>query len=128
MSYSKRELSVDEAIRGIGQYEYALVYGISGIELCKTAALPEIDWEECQEARFFDKDRELHLFGEDGNFQAIEVTEEDGEDCIVKKYQLAKHFQKDVDGTLLYVHEYLSYDEDGQACVSLTRLAGIGEV
>lgn len=128
LDYSRRELSMDEAVRSIRDYEYALVYMISGIKLCKTSDLPEFDWEECQEARFFSKDKELHLFEEDGSLQAVEVAEKDDKDRIVKKYQLANRFPEIGKDKLLYVYEYLSYDEDGQAYVSLTRLAGIGEV
>ncbi len=126
MSYRVRRIEADTAIEQLKDYEFALIYMISGILLCRTSDLPEVDWEECMEARFFDKDKELHLYREDENLEAVEIVEENREDCLIRKYQLANRFK--AAGGLLCVHEYLDYDEDGQATVSLTRLAGIEEV
>ncbi len=126
MSYRIQKIEPEDMFERIADHTYALVYMISEILLCRTSELPEIDWEECIEARFFDNDKELHIFEKDGRMQAVEITEEDGSDCLVRKYQLAKRFTDA--GDLLCVHEYLDYDEDGQAVVGLTRLAGIEEV
>lgn len=123
MSYRVQKPEAEQVFDHIREYEYALIYMISEIKVCKASDLPPTDWTECQEARFFSRDKELHLYKEDGSWQAVEVTEEDTKDCIVKKYQLANRFNGV--GSLLCVHEYLSYDKDGQAFVSLTRLAGI---
>lgn len=126
MSYRIRKVDSDEIFESAADYEFALIYMISEIWLGKTSELPVMDWEECIEARFFDKDQELHIYEEDGKLRAIEVTEENGQDCLIRKYQLANRFKSA--GDLLCVCEYLDYDEDGQAVVSLTRLAGIEEV
>lgn len=126
MNFKVRKIETDNIFGGIENYEYALVYLINEILLCKVSELPKVNWDECMEARFFDKDKELHIYEEDGRLQAAEVTEMNGEDYLVKKYQLANRFKKA--GDLLRVHEYLGYDKDGQAMVKLTRLAGIEEV
>lgn len=126
MSYRVQRVEVQKALEHRGEYEYALVCLISRLLLCKTSELPEPDWEECLEARFFDREKELHIYEEDGELLAVEITEEDPEDCLIRRYQLANRFRGA--GKLLRVHEYLDYDEDGQAFVSLTRLAGIEEV
>lgn len=125
MSNEPWKIEPEEISGSIAQYEFALVYMISGIRLCRTSKLPEMDWEECLEARFFDKEKELHIYKEDEELYAVEVTEEKGQDCLVRRYQLANRFRET--GNLLCVHEYLAYDEDGQAEVKLTRLAGIEE-
>lgn len=126
MNFKVREIKSEHIFGSIGDYEYALVYLINEILLRKVSELPEVDWDECMEARFFDKEKELHIYEEDGELQAVEITEEREPNLLVKKYQLANRFRKA--GDLLCVHEYLGYDEDGQAVVELTRLAGIEEV
>lgn len=123
MNFNVRKIEPDHIFENIGDYEHALVYLIDEILLCKVSELPEVDWDECMEARFFDKEKELHIYEEDGKMQAVEVTEMSGQNCLVKRYQLANRFKKA--GNLLRVHEYLGYDDDGQAVVELTRLAGI---
>ncbi|MCI9101288.1 MAG: hypothetical protein HFH59_05430 [Lachnospiraceae bacterium] len=126
MSYRIQKVESDNVFERSMGYEYALVYMISEMLLCKTSELPKVNWEECLEARFFSKDKELHIYEEDEEWKAVEVTEENERDCLVRRYQLANRFKSL--GALLCVHEYLDYDDDGQAMVSLTRLAGIEEV
>lgn len=125
----------EHALERPSEYPYALVYLISDLILCRTQDLPDIDWPECLEARFFGPDKELHIYEEDGGLQAVQVIEEGGglqaiekgaPDYMDRRYQLKKRFRGA--GALLRVREYLAYDEDGQVFVSLTRLAGIEEV
>ena len=108
MNYQVQTVETDKIWEHASEYTYALVYMISELILCRTQELPNLDWTECMEARFFDEDKELHIYEEDGKLQAVKVTEGAGK--------------------LLCVREYYAYDEDGQAYVSLTRLAGIEEV
>ena len=96
---------------------------ISEVILNKTELLGEINWEECMEARFFSEDKELHFFDVDGKKQAVAVSDEDGNDELVKEYELAGKFR--AIGSSVFVKEYIGYDEDGQANVVLTRLQGI---
>lgn len=124
MGYQSKQWELPEAYKNIKKYEYALVYMISEIILCRTNELELTDPEECLEARFFSNDRELHIFEQNGKMTAVEIID-DGEqqDICEKKVPLDDKFQKN--GTTLSVLEYLSYDEDGQVFVKLTRLKGI---
>lgn len=123
MSYTTERMRADNALEMLAEYQYALVYGISGIVLCKAADYDGTDWEECLEARFFDGDKELHIYEEDGEKCAVKVTGTVDGDCQVKKYALQdRYFGPD---RYLCVCEHLKYDEDGQAAVALTRLTGI---
>lgn len=123
MSYKFEKVEFSKACTAIPEYEYALLYMISEIVLAKTDSIVEINWAECTEARFFSADKELHFFEVDGEMQAAEVSDGDGQDEMVKEYELAGKFQ-DIGKTVL-VKEYIDYDEDGQANVVLTRLQGI---
>jgi hypothetical protein len=107
------------------KYEYALVYRISEIILCRAAQLDLSQWDECLEARFFSERGEAHFFDYDGKKVMAEIVdEEEGEgDIQIKKYKIAPRFQEA--GKVLCVQEYLSYDEDGQIFTELTRLKGI---
>lgn len=123
MSYIVEKIEFSKACAKIPEYEYALLYMISEIVLTKTDSLAEINWAECTEARFFSEDKELHFFEVDGEMQAVEVSDGDGQDEVVKEYELAGKFQ--AIGKTVLVKEYIDYDEDGQANVVLTRLQGI---
>lgn len=125
MSYTVERIDLQEVLADLTAYQYALVYGMSGIFFGRTADCGEPDWEECLEARFFDENKELHLFEEDGRLCAVKVTGTMDEDCLVKKYVLQeRYFGR---GSCLCVCEHLCYDEDGQASVALTRLTGIAQ-
>lgn len=123
MSYKLEKVGFSKACEKIPEYKYALLYMISEVILDKTESLSEINWAECTEARFFSEDKELHFFDLDGEMQAVVVSDEDGNDELVKEYELAGKFQNV--GNSVFVKEYIDYDEDGQANVVLTRLQGI---
>lgn len=123
MGYKIAELEPEKAYASVRDYEYALIYMISQVKLCKTEELKETDWEECLEARFFSKDKELHIFEDEGEKKAVEVNDDGQDDIIEKKFQLDNKF-KEV-GNCVLVQEYLAYDNDGQVRVELTRLKGI---
>lgn len=104
-------------------YEYALLYMISEIIFCRIEDLPFIDWEECQEARFFSEDKELHIFDGDNGMQSVFVQDTDEDIILKREYELDSRFC-DIGKTVL-VQEYLAYDDDGQVFVQQTRLSGI---
>ncbi len=122
MGYEIQEISFEDAVASIHQYEYALVYMVSELILKKTKELGDVLWEECLEARFFSQDKEIHIFDDDGTKKAVKVVDAKEEDTYIQKYQLASKYRL---GSTLCVKEYLSYDEDGQMKIELTRLAGI---
>lgn len=123
MGYQIKKIKFSEAQSEILKYEYALVYLMSKRLLLPVSSLPEIAWDECIDARFFSDDGELHIYEEDGQLSAVQVSDSGKEDMVVKKYKLAKRFS-DLGNTLI-VQEYLEADEDGQMQVKLTRLKGI---
>lgn len=113
---------------------YALVYMMSELILCKLKDLEQknIDWKECLEVRFFCRKSELHCYLDEENWLAVLVVDEEvnmnvqcEKEYRIKKYELLKKF-KDL-GNHVRVKEYLSFDEDGQIFIKLTRLLDIGE-
>jgi hypothetical protein len=123
MGYQIKKLKLPAAQSEISKYEYALVYLMSERLLLPVSDLPKIQWDECVDARFFSDEGELHIFEEDGQLIAVQVSDEDKENIVVQKYKLAKRFSQL--GDTLLVQEYLEADEDGQMQVKLTRLKGI---
>lgn len=123
MAYQIKEVELSEAYGKGKEYEYALVYLLSEVILCKAERLKSFPIEECTEARFFSDNRELHIFGTEEGMHAVEVSDDGAEDVVVKRYELAPKFSSV--GSRLVVQEYLEYDEDGQAVIALTRLKGV---
>ena len=123
MSYEINKLNTEEARTHIQDYEYALLYMISEVILTETSALSEINWDECTEARFFYTEKELHFFHQDAEMKAVEITDKDDRDEIIKTYDLANKFLNL--GKKVKVKQYITYDKDGQANIALTRLVGI---
>ena len=123
MAYQVTELELSKALERRKNYEYALVYRLSEVILCRMERLEDFDLKECTEARFFSTDKELHLFETEEGMCAVEVTDDGTEDCVLKEYKLAPKFERV--GKRLVVQEYLDYDEDGQAVVALTRLRSV---
>lgn len=123
MSYAIEKMDPKEAWAEASSYQYALRYEIGGIFLEKTADICGNSGEECMEVRFFDAEKELHIYEDDGEQHAVKVTCTGKEDCQEKRYLLQERYAGI--GKYLCVCEHLGYDEDGQAAVELTRLTGI---
>lgn len=123
MSYIAESVEMDKALEGILQYRYALMYMTDGIVFKNTAEIGNIEWDDCIEARFFDEERELHVYEDDGCLRAVEARKTSDDDCLIKKYELRKRYFGA--NKCLRVCEHLDYDKDGQAFVALTRLVGI---
>ena len=121
--------NVEAAKAMITNFDYALIYLISEVilkKMDKTDKVESINWDECEEARFFSKDKEIHFFRVNGELQAVRISDAPNEskmDCMRKKYELASKFRNM--GKYVLVKEYLEYDEDGQVQVAQTRLMGI---
>lgn len=123
MSYAVEKMDAEHALSQLAEYRYALVYRISGITLCAASDFDNADWDECFEARFFDEEKELHIYEEDGVLHAVRSIGTADGDSLVKKYRLQdRYFGQN---KYLCICEHLDYDEDGQAFVALTRLTGI---
>lgn len=123
MAYKCVEVTTDELDKKVKEYEYALLHMISEQKFCRIEELPETDWRECIEARFFSEQGELHVFDADGERKAVAV-EDDGDSLVYEKmYRLDGKYRKL--GKYIAVQEYLNYDEDGQLVVELTRLKAV---
>lgn len=123
MSYKIKKWEFEDARMQIQDYEFALIYMISELKFTKVEDLSEVNWKECVEARFFSEDKELHFFHADGEWKIVQVSDKDERDTIIKKYEMANKFRNL--GKNVLVKEYITYDKDGQANVTLTRLMGI---
>ncbi|MDE6435259.1 MAG: hypothetical protein K2L07_13635 [Lachnospiraceae bacterium] len=123
MAYKMKTVGLMEAQAKAASYDYALLYLISEIKLCRTEMLKTINWEECQEARFFSADKELHIFEGENGMDAVEISDTGSDSIVIKEYLLDNRFASI--GNSILVQEYLEYDEDGQAYVANTRLKGI---
>lgn len=121
--------NVEVAKKMIEGFDYALIYMISEVilkKIDKTDIVESINWEECEEARFFSENKEIHFFRENGKLQAVKTSDDKNEskmDWMQKKYKLASKFRNL--GRSVLVKEYLEYDEDGQVRIAQTRLMGI---
>ena len=73
------------------------------------------------EARFFDGEKELHMFKTEENWNFVRTSKKDG-DYLEKSYRMDAAFP----GQELIVRQYVDYDEDGQAYIARTCLCGIG--
>ena len=105
-----------------GNYKYALIYMISELIFQETKEIGQINWDECQEAYFFDTAGQMHVFqSEEGTLNASRFTEASEANRVEHRYQLAKTSK------VLKVYEYLEQDEDGQTVVTYTRLVSIDE-
>lgn len=129
MGYQVTPLSFEEAKEKAEQYPYGLVYLFSEILLGETGIIKDkICWEDCMEARFFSEEGEIHIFDYNGERKAVCVEDKAKEDnfegVFEKNYELAGKF-KQTGYQFFKVKEYLGCDEDGQAVVLLTRLAGL---
>ena len=123
MGYITEKIEMPAVFCFIHDFDYALLYWISSVEMVKAGELGAIDWEECQEARFFSEDKELHVFDANGEKRAVLVKDDGDDDRNVRKYEIASRFSRY--GRILKVVEYLSYDKDGQMKIALTRLSGV---
>ncbi len=114
----KREiLEPQEALQQGTKMPWAFVRSLSRVSLGQT---PEnVDAAELLEASFFSPQAEIRLWRENGRLQAAILTEEDD-------HGLEEWF--DVEnramGKEIAVRKYIDFDEDGQACVTASRLCG----
>ncbi len=125
-----KAVGMEEAKSLIPGFAYGLLYKTEGIDLIRISEADGADdlLTDCYEARFFDDERELRIFIENGDEMAAKagiIQEPVGEDCVSqdKEYYLANKY-KGI-GNLVVVREYLMPDVDGQMCVKMTRLVRI---
>ena len=104
------------------RYEYALLYYPGDVVLNKQEMISDINYDEIQEAYFFDKTGQVHLFDDGLEKKAVRFNHFEG-DYVEKGYVLSnKH--KEIGNTII-VREYMESDEDGQNYVAYTALKEI---
>lgn len=112
-------LEVSQALELGMTLPYALIRSLSSVTL--GPAPEKIELDELIEARFFDSEQEVRIFQGETGPQAARFWEEAGDAVIKRTYQLANTA---LFGQAIAVRQLLDFDEDGQAYVSWTRLAG----
>lgn len=135
--YKKIYENIDEVKYLLNNYEYALIYMISEVILKKINHnddyLNSIDWNQVLEARFFDKNGEVHIFNRENSLNALKI--EENTEKVTKNGVKEDYLFFDVSSNLenkfkavgnkVLIRQYCKYDDDGQLIVELTRLLNI---
>lgn len=104
-------------------YDYGLLYYLSEVILTALEGKTVTNLQQLTEARLFSEDKELHVFQNEKGWQAVLCCETEGAEYIEEYRPLSRNFQGA--GKHLGVRRYISYDEDGQAYIALTRLYAV---
>ena len=121
-----KTISIEEVKQTISDYEYGLVYENSAMLFGQTEELREVDWEQLQEAFFFDNNAQLHIFSDEDELKAIIIEDEEGDEYQLRTYLLNRtDARTSAVGKELVVKEYLEQDEDGQVYIKCTRMIDV---
>lgn len=118
-----QKIDIDEVKALIQQYEYALVYEISQMVFDKIESISQINWNEIQEAYFFNKNSQIHVYQNGNEMQATIYNETEDVKFVDRCYELAGKFHGI--GDSIIEREYLEYDDDGQTYVAYARLVTV---
>lgn len=123
---NNRTISIEEVKQTIGGYKYGLVYENSEMLFGRTKELRDVDWEQLQEAFFFDRKSQVHIFRDGDNLKSV-VVEDEAEDVYqLRNYRLNQNDKRaSAAGKELVVKEYLEQDEDGQVYIKCTRMIDV---
>lgn len=110
-------ITPEDALLRAGAFPYAYFTEYSRAYLGRNTEKP--DPAELIEARFFGGDAELRLYRTEKGWEALLLSEEEGDEFIDAARRLLPAF-----GQTLTVRRVLDIDEDGQAYIRYTRLAG----
>lgn len=123
MSAEVKTINIDEAKKESQKMKFAIGHFISDFKVGKPNEIGAFDKGDCLEARFFSKDKEIHVFRE--NDELICIESKDGGTFYDTEYEMENRFR--LAGKYVVVRTYLDIDEDGQCIVSGTRLVEIKE-
>jgi hypothetical protein len=102
-----------------GSYRFAFIQRIGSVYVGSIEEAGDLNPDEILEARFFDEEKELHVFKYDGKLEAVVTECEDGDEYFEEKQILRGKY-----GKTLTIHNYLVFDEkDGQARIGRTVFA-----
>ncbi len=113
------QLTVDAAVQLGATLPYAYERYLSRVFLGCNTGIP--DWKELLEARYFDSDREVRIFLRDGSWCGCCLTREPDDHELMETHNIEN---EKLFGRQLTVCRTLAFDEDGQAYVCASRLAG----
>ena len=113
------KLDFEIAKTKLAEYKNSLVYYISSTELARDE-FREVNWSQCNEARFFSEDSELRFFRDGDNWIASRLSDDPEDKSCDIKYELDNRFVSV--GKVIIVREYLKPDEDGQMFIVAKRL------
>ena len=98
------------------RYRFAFIQRVGSVFIGPIEMCGELNPDEILEARFFEEEKELHVFRYDGNLEAVVTEHENGDECLEEKQILRGKY-----GKLLTLRNYLNFDEnDGQARIGRT--------
>ena len=117
------EFSVSEVLNGHALldkgYRYGWIQSISSVQIGDIDSL-DINSESLLEARFFNEEKEMHIFNYNDSLKAIETVLEKCDHAIEEKQILRKKYGKTVT-----LRNFIDFDpDDGQAFVCRTVLCG----
>ena len=111
-------LEPNEAVKLGKALPWAFVREYSRVTLGKTP--DDTDPEEMLEAFFFSPEAEVRLWRQNGSLHAAMLTEEAGDNYLEESYAVDDPRL----GREITVRKYISFDEDGQAFITASRLSG----
>lgn len=112
----RKILTKKQALEQRKNLSFAMITRLSEITIGE--APEELSFDELIEARFFDADREIHIFQENGEWNYTCISEEDGVEFFDRESRLIAGL-----GTKLVTRKHIAYDKtDGQAYISDMRL------
>ena len=98
------------------RYRFAFIQRVGSVFIGPIEMCGELNPDEILEARFFEEEKEMHVFRYDGNLEAVVTEHENGDECLEEKQILRGKY-----GKFLTLRNYLIFDEnDGQARIGRT--------
>lgn len=121
----RQAIEYSDALKEIGEYPYVYTVETGRIQLLPSGCSDGINWKGCEEVRFFSDTAEIFFFRQDDEWKAVKIRDTQEKDYITRSYKLARGYASSSGASKVLVREYFDFDEDGQAFVTSTRLAGL---
>lgn len=106
----------EEISKNIKDFKYYIVYYFDRLIFGEGDIEAELDIENINEAFFFDEDKCMHIYREDG-LKGIKFLYESNDKILPPEEQIAKKGKEFNNLKSLIVKKFINYDEDGQAYI-----------